>query len=242
MTARHPPAFDREINGVRTSHRVIFSKRLAVKLDKRRVVPVAFGRRGNSHSPEAAAWNRGDGREAAVRTGGESRARDERPNAIDTLQDERIVVARVCIDVPADGPSRAIGCAGRPEQIVFAGSGVRGDLDRGRAGRASSNVVRIRSGIGLLLADQREGRRRRGESERQGRSGGVGRAGDNTPGLSVPVLDERLVRESGAGLLADGVHAVRRKRLDGVELIATSACVNVSTLSRTLTNWPGQSW
>ncbi len=40
------------------------------------------------------------------------------------------------------------------------------------------------------------------------------------------MFDERLVGESGAGLLADGVNIVGSEGLDGIELIAILARVN----------------
>src|ERR1700741_3484144 len=103
------------------------TERLRVVLNKRRVVPLR--RRGHAHCPQAAARNGGDGRESAVRSLAEGRARDEGPDAVLALEYERVVVARGRIDVPTDRPCGAISRGLRSEQVVLTGTGVRGCLD-----------------------------------------------------------------------------------------------------------------
>src|SRR5262249_20855174 len=54
----------------------------------------------------------------------------------------------------------------------------------------------------------------------------VGRAGDNGPGSSIPMLDQGLAWESGVSLLADCVNIIRGDGLDAIKLIAVHACVD----------------
>jgi hypothetical protein len=67
--------------------------------NERRIVPASFCGSRHADGPQAAAGNGGDGGKAGVRTLAEARARDERPHAILSLQDERVAAVKLA-DVP----------------------------------------------------------------------------------------------------------------------------------------------
>src|SRR5437899_10301323 len=70
------------------------SKQLRMIFNERRVVAPAFRGRRFADRPHGTAGNSCNCCEAGVRPRPEARARNQRPHAVLTLQDERIVIAR----------------------------------------------------------------------------------------------------------------------------------------------------
>ena len=183
------------------------SQLLRMIFNEGRVVAPAFRRRRYANRPHATAGSGGNRCEAGVRPRPEARARNHRPHAVLTLQDERIVIGSV--DVPPDCPGRAIGRCRSGKLVVFAGAPVGSCLYGFSARYSRSHKGRVRHGVRLLLAHDSQYRRRRRNSDREYRSGRIGGAGDNAPTSCVPVFDKRLVGESGASLVPDSINVAR---------------------------------
>ncbi len=146
------------------------SKQLRMIFNERRVVAPAFRGRRFADRPHGTAGNSCNCCEAGVRPRPEARARNQRPHAVLTLQDERIVIARRSIDVPTDCPGRAIRRGRSGKQVVFARARVRSCLYGFGTRRSGSHIARVRRHVRLLLAHQGQGRRRRRDTEREYRS------------------------------------------------------------------------
>src|SRR5436305_8484526 len=105
------------------------SKQLRMIFNERRVVAPAFRGRRFADRPHGTAGNSCNCGEAGVRPRPEARARNQRPHAVLTLQDERIVIDRRSIDVPTDFPARTIRRGRSCKLYVFARTLVRHCFD-----------------------------------------------------------------------------------------------------------------